>query len=138
MSLLMIGRGDCHLGRTKTDVNGNVVEQSSAKWEPNDEGGCVAVCSVDPDKLEPTEAAEVFGDWDAAHYLKRVLEKLGPGRPANVPDFKAILERAMCDGVNEDFFCEYCQRYGYDCRDCIVTEWMEEIKQIRTTDLEPN
>lgn len=77
MSLLMIGRGDCHLGMTKTDANGNVVEQSSAKWEPNDEGGCVAVCSVDPDKLEPTEAAEVFGDWDAAHYLKRVLEKLG-------------------------------------------------------------
>lgn len=130
MSALFIGRGDCQLGRTKTDAAGNVIEQTGEKWEPNAEGGCVAICDMDPDKMETTGAAEVFGDWDAAHFLARVLEKLGPGRPVNVPDFRAILKAAMDDGADEDFFCDYCQRYGgYDCRDCIVTEWKEEIKE---------
>ena len=89
----------------------------------------VAICDMDPDKMEPTGAAEVYGDWDAAHFLARVLEKLGPGRPANIPDFRAILKKAMDGGADEDFFCEYCKQYGYSCRDCIVTEWKEENKE---------
>lgn len=131
MGAIFIGRGDCHLGMTKTDADGNVVEQTGAKWEPNAEGGCVAICEMDTDKMEPAGAAEVFGDWDAAHFLARVLEKLGPGRPVNVPDFRGILKRAMCDGADEDFFCEYCRKYGYDCRDCIVTEWKDDLKEAR-------
>ena len=128
MGAIFIGRGDCRLGMRRTDAEGNVVEQTGAKWEPNAEGGCVAICDMDTDKMEPTGAAEVFGDWDAAHFLARVLEKLGPGRPVNVPDFQGILKRAMYAGADEDFFCEYCQRYGYDCRDCIVTEWKEDLR----------
>lgn len=129
MSALFIGRGECHLGRTRKDEDGNLVEQTGAKWEPNAEGGCVAICDMDQGKMEPTGAEEVFGDWDAAHFLARVLEKLGPGHPVNVPDFRAILKAAMCDGADEDFFCEYCKQYGYSCRDCIVTEWKEEIRE---------
>ena len=30
---------------------------------------------------------------------------------------------------DDDFFCDYCQRLGYDCRDCIVTEWKEDAKE---------
>lgn len=129
MGAIFIGRGDCRLGTRRTDADGNVVEQIGAKWEPSAEGGCVAICDMDPDKMEPTGAAEVFGDWDAAHFLARVLEKLGPGRPVNVPDFQGILKRAMYTGADEDFFCECCQRYGYDCRDRIVTEWKEDLKE---------
>lgn len=129
MSALFIGRGDCHLGSIRTDKDGNVVEKTDAKWEPNAEGSCVAICDMDPDKMEPTSASEVFGDWDAAHFLARVLEKLGPGRLVNIPDFKAILKVATCSGGDEDFFCKYCKQYGYSCRDCIVTEWKEEIKE---------
>ncbi len=98
MGALFIGRGDCRLGTTKRDKAGNVVEQTGAKWEPNAEGGCVAICDMDPDKMEPVGAAEVFGDWDAAHFLARVLDKLGPGRPTNIPDFRDILKKAMADG----------------------------------------
>ena len=127
MSAIFIGRGDCHLGTTRTDKDGKAVEQTGAKWEPNPEGGCVAICDIDPEKMEPTGAAEVYGDWDAAHFLARVLEKLGPGRPANVPDFRAILQKGAADGQGEDFFCDYCERYGYSCRDCIVTEWKEDL-----------
>ncbi len=90
----------------------------------------MAICDVDPETMEPVSASEVYGDYQAAHYLARILEKLGPGRPANVPDFRAILKAAVIDVADEDFFCDYCQRYGgYDCRDCIVTEWKEEIKE---------
>ena len=128
MSAIFIGRGDCHLGTIKKDAEGNVVEQTGAKWEPNDEGGCVAICDMDPDKMETTGAAEIFGDWDAAHFLARVLEKLGPGRPVNVPDFRAILKVAMDKGQGENHFCDFCERFGHSCRDCIVAEWMEDMK----------
>ncbi len=128
MSAIFIGRGDCQLGRTRRDKHGNVVEQTGAKWEPNAEGGCVAICELDAEKMEPVGTAEVYGDWDAAHFLARVLDKLGPGRPANIPDFRAILKKAMADGEGKDFFCDYCERYGYSCRDCIVTEWLEDMK----------
>lgn len=128
MSALFIGRGNCHLGMTKRNSEGDVVEHTDAKWEPNPEGGCVAICDMDPEKMEAVGAAEVFGDWDAAHFLARVLEKLGPGRPINVPDFQKILAGYVDDTGERDIFCEYCERRGYDCRDCIVTEWMEGMK----------
>lgn len=128
MSALFIGRGNCRLGTVRRDTEGNVVEQTGAKWEPSAEGGCVAICDMDPEKMETMGAAEVFGDWDAAHFLARVLEKLGPGRPANIPDFQAILKMAMDNGQGENYFCDFCERYGYSCRDCIVTEWMEDMK----------
>lgn len=127
MGALFIGRGDCRLGMTRTDAEGNVVERTGAKWEPNAEGGCVAICDMDPDKMEQTGAAEVYGDWDAAHFLARVLEKLGPGRPVNIPDFQAILKTAMDNGQGKLYFCDFCERFGDACRDCIVTEWLEDI-----------
>ncbi len=110
------------------DAEGNVVEQTGATWEPNARGECVAICDMDPNEMEPVGGVEVYGDWDAAHYLERVLEKLGPGRPVNVPDFRKILKKAICDGADEDLFCNHCKRYGYSCYDCIVTEWKEEEK----------
>lgn len=129
MSAIFIGRGDCRLGRTRKDAAGNVVERTGAKWEPDAEGGCVAICDLDPETMEPVSASEVYGDCQAAHYLARILEKLGPGRPVNFPDFRTILKRAVLNGADDDFFCEYCGLYGgYDCRDCIVTEWMENMK----------
>ncbi len=127
-NVLLVARGDCRLGRTRTDEAGNVVEQTGAKLEPNAEGGCVAICELDAEKMEPVGAAEVYGDWDAAHFLARVPDKLGPGRPANIPNFREILKKAMADGEGKDFFCDYCERYGYSCRDCIVTEWLEDMK----------
>lgn len=124
MGAIFIGRGDCHLGRTRTDAEGNVVEKSEAHWEQNDKGGCVAICDMDPDKMETVGPAEIFGDWDAAHFLPRVLEKLGPGRALNVPDFKAILKKAMDNGQGKFYFCDFCERR--DCQNCIVEEWLED------------
>lgn len=123
MSLLIIGRGKCTMGRTERDTAGNIAKKSAAKWEPDPEGGSVAICRADPDTMEPVGAAEVFGDWDAAAYLPRVLALLGPGRPINIPDMAAIIKGAIQEGFNP---CDHC--HGIElCRDCIVTEWKGEI-----------
>ena len=128
MGALFIGRGDCQLGLTRKDAAGNAVEKTGAKWEPNADGGCVAICEMDPDKMEPVGAAEVYGDGGAAHYLARVLKKLGPGRTVNVPDFRSILKKSIDDGQGEDYFCDFCERHGYSCRKCIVEEWIEDVR----------
>ena len=130
MSAFLVARGNCLLGTVRRDADENIVEQTAAKFEPDAEGGCVAICELDPETMEPVSVSEVYGDYQAAHYLARILEKLGPGRPVNFPDFQTILKRAVLNGADDDFFCEYCGLYGsYDCRDCIVTEWKEEIKE---------
>jgi len=126
--MVLIARGDCRLGATRRDKAGNVVEHTEAKFEPNTEGGCVAICELDAEKMEPVNATEVYGDWDAAHFLARVLKMLGPGRPVNIPDFRAILKEGMADGYGDGFYCDYCDRRGSSCRDCIVTEWKENMK----------
>lgn len=130
MSAIFIARGDCHLGTVRRDADGNAVEHCPAKFETSYEGGCIAICDMDPEKMELVGAAEVDGDWQAAHFLARVLEKLGPGRDLNIPDFRDILKRAVDDGQDTDFFCDFCKDQGcyQKCRDCIVTEWKEDVK----------
>lgn len=127
MGLIAIGVGTCTLGRRTVDKDGKVVSETQAKWEYDPEGGSVAIVTLNPETMEPEGAAEVFGDWDAAHYLAEILKRLGTRRPKNIPNFKAILKKAMSDGGGEDFFCDYCEGYGYSCRECIVTEWIEDL-----------
>lgn len=126
MTGILINRGDFHFGKNRVDADGNVVEHTDPKFEPNENGKCVAVSRIDMDKLEPVGAVEIYGDWQAAQYLAKVLENLGPVRPVNVPDFRDILKMAINNGQSENYFCDFCERYGDSCRDCIVTEWMEE------------
>ncbi len=110
--------------RTTRDAAGNVIEKSEAKWEPNPEGGSVAICDIDPDTMQPVGDAEVYGDWDAANYLKRVLEKLEPSRAVNLPDFQKIIQAQKDDGLD---FCHYCDKFGcFVCQDCIVHEWKDD------------
>lgn len=121
MSLLIIGRGECTLGHVELDASGKETKRINARWEHNPEGGSVAICKVDPDTMEPVGAAEVFGDWDAATYLSRVLALLGPGRHINVPDMAAIIKGTIREGFEP---CEYCTARR-DCPDCVVNTWKE-------------
>ena len=79
MSALFIGRGDCRLGTVKKDAVGNVVEQTGAKWEPNAEGGCVAICDMDTDKMEPTGAAEVSETGTPPTFWREYWKSWGRG-----------------------------------------------------------
>ena len=126
MSMIILGTGHCQLGRTKRDKHGNIIEEIPARFEFAPDGPCVAIGTVDleaqtlPDAITLTD---VFGDYDAAGYLTRAMEQLKPARPVNIPDFAAIIQAAIKDGVN---FCDYCQ--GLNCHDCAVEEWKENAE----------
>lgn len=64
---------------------------------------------------------EVYGDWDAAAYLRRVVELIHPNRQINIPNLEAMIRAAAKDGVD---ICTYCP--DYNCRGCIVNEWKED------------
>lgn len=84
-------------------------------------GGSVAIWPMDPEKMEPSGPAEVYGDWDAAAYLCRVVELIHPNRKINIPDLEAMIRAAAKDGAD---ICTYCP--DCNCRDCIVNEWKED------------
>lgn len=121
MGVIGLGVGDAIMGRTRRDENGNIMEQSAARWDANPAGGSVAIWPMDPEKMEPSGPAEVYGDWDAARYLARVVDLIHPNRQINIPDLEAMIRAAAKDGVD---ICTYCP--DYNCRDCIVNEWKED------------
>lgn len=97
-----------------------MIKETPAQWEPDPAGGCVALWPINPETMKVDGAAEIYGDWDAAHYLARVVELIHPNRQINVPDLEAIIKSAAADGYD---ICDYCPDSGYSCRDCIVNEW---------------
>ena len=123
MSAVFLATGDVYFGERRMDENGNVTEVVAPRFEPKPHGSCVVVSEMNPESLENVGDADIFGDYDAAGYLGRVLEILQPARALNVPDLKGIFKSALEAG-DTDYICEYCPRY--DCRDCIVREWKED------------
>ena len=106
MGVIGIGVGTAKMGRICKDKAGNVTEQSTARWDADPTGGSVAIWPM---------------DWDAAAYLRRVVELIHPNRQINIPDLEAMIRAAAKAG--EDI-CTYCP--DYNCRDCIVNEWKED------------
>lgn len=126
MSMIFLVKGTCSMGVTKTDKDGNIVESMPAQFTASDDGGSVVVGKLDPETMKPVEPVEsIYGDWDAAGYLAKVLELLKPRRQANIPDFKSMVQNLWRnEGVD---ICEHCYNF-YNCRDCIVNEWKGELE----------
>lgn len=125
MAIIMIGLGETRLGTIRRDKNGNEVK-TPAQWTSDPKGGSVCVCLLNPETMEPEGDAEIYGDWDAAAYLKRVLELLKPTRRSNLPELKSMVRAANKDGCD---ICEYCyERGGCHCQDCIVQGWKEKVE----------
>lgn len=122
MDIVCIGLGDCHLGRTTTGPDGQVVQKKDASWEPNPQGGTVAIWTMDTETEKPTSPAEVFGDWDAAAYLARALELIRPNRRINLPDLPAMIRVAYKMGFD---ICDHCLECR-NCQDCAVNTWKGE------------
>lgn len=118
MGVIGIGVGAATMGRREIGTDGQVIRETPAKWEVNPAGGCVAIWPMNPETMKPDGAAEIFGDWDAAHYLARVVQLIHPNRQINVPDLEAVIRVAAKDGFD---ICDYCP--DCNCRDCIVNEW---------------
>lgn len=125
MNAIFLMRGSCSLGRTQRDKDGNIVSETPAQFTADKSGGSIAIGELDPETMTPKECAGIYGDWDAAGYLTQALKMLGPGRPVNIPDFKAIIQAAYQED-GSDLVCDYCK--GTNCRDCIVREWKEEVE----------
>ena len=123
MSMIFLATGHATMGRTTRDKDGNIVEESQAKFEFADDGGCVAIGPLDPDTHMPQSITGLFGDWDAAGYMAMALELLKPARPVNIPDLASIIQAAIKDGVD---VCDYCQ--SLNCPDCAVKEWKEDAE----------
>lgn len=120
MGVIGIGLGTATMGRRQIDANGKVINETPARWELDPAGGCVAIWPMNLETGQPDGAAEIFGDYDAAGYLARVLEHIRPNRPVNLPDLPAIVKAATEDDVD---LCEYCPRRGFNCSDCIMNTW---------------
>lgn len=99
-----------------------MVSETTARWEADPDGSCVALWPLNPETLKVDGAAEIFGDYDAPRYLDRGVELIHPNRQINVPDLAAMIRAAAEDRLD---LCEYCQD-PYMCRDCIVKEWKED------------
>lgn len=125
MSIIFLAKGRAILGMNKVDKDGNITESTPAHFEFADDGPSVAVGEMDPVTKVFKDGASIYGDWDAAGYLKAVMEKLQPRRKINIPDFKAIIQKAYTEDGN-DLVCDYCQ--AINCRDCIVKEWKDEVE----------
>ena len=109
MSMYFITKGTCYLGE-------------NARFESDDNGGTVAVGEIDEESNEVKDGTvSVFGDWQASKYLGKLLEFVNPARELDIPDFKSITKEMQKAGAD---ICDYC-RNGFECRDCIVSEWKE-------------
>lgn len=124
MSMVFLTTGNCYLGQTTKDKDGNIIKQTSPHFEPTDNGNCVIVGKLDPDTLEQIGDAEVFGNYQASAYLRETLKLLNPSRKIDIPSFKVMIMGALRDNVD---ICRYC--IDPQCRDCILTEWKQEAEQ---------
>lgn len=119
--MIFIEKGNFYLGHCTKDGKGNIIEQNGPKFEPDDNGGSVIVGKLDSETREQVGEADIFGDFNATGYLKKVLELLAPKRVIDIPNFKGIFVSASKDNVD---LCDYCEELH--CDNCIVSEWKEE------------
>lgn len=78
MGIISIGVGTCTLGRRQVDKDGKVVSETPARWEADPDGSCVAIIPLNPETMERDGQVELYGDYDAASYLARVVELIHP------------------------------------------------------------
>lgn|GEM_PF-436155 len=124
--MIFIEKGDFYLGHRIKDGNGNIIQQNGPEFEPDDNGSSVIVGKLDSETRKQVGEADIFGDFNAAGYLKKVLELLTPGRTINIPNFKELFVSASKDNVD---MCDYCE--GLHCDNCIVSEWKESLEVMK-------
>lgn len=123
MNAIFLAKGTAMMGMTTRDAQGNVIH-TPPHFKTGEHGGCIAIGELDMETgmiMEPIES--IYGDYDAAGYLAKILELLKPDRPINIPDIKGIVLALGRDNVD---FCDYCEDSGYKCRDCIIPQWRDE------------
>lgn len=121
MEIVFLAKGHTQLGMCTHDKDGNVVESKPATFTVAADGPCVAVGKLDSETMEQVGDISLFGDWDAAGYLKETLEMLAPNRQHNLPNVAQIVKALNADGVD---VCDYCQ--DGKCYECALKDAKEE------------
>lgn len=62
--MIFLAKGTCTLGRVSRDKDGNIIEQTPAKFEAGQDGGCIAVGILNDETMDQVGQAELFGDFD--------------------------------------------------------------------------
>lgn len=123
MSAIFLAKGTAMIGMTTTDAQGNVTSHRPPQFKIDGKGSCIAIGELDTETMKVVEpVSNVYGDYDAAGYLAKILELLKPDRPINIPDIKGIVLALERENVD---ICDYCEDNGYMCRDCIVSQWRD-------------
>lgn len=126
IAAVLLVKGNTYLGHTTRDADGNVIEHTEPRFEPDPNGPCVGIAPFDVEKMDTTDSLLPYGDYDAAGYLGKAFEMLAPKRTSNIPDFEALIKAGIQDR-GTDFLCEYCG--SLNCRDCIVERWKFELRE---------
>ena len=78
MGVIGIGVGTAKMGRICRDKDGNITEQSTARWDADQAGGSVAIWPMDPEKMEPSGPAEDYGKtWACYAYPPAHIDREG-------------------------------------------------------------
>lgn len=128
-TMVFLVKGHAFMGRRARDASGNIYIDEPAHFDPDDEGPCVAVGTINTATMEIQEPVEPYGDYEPADFLAKALQLLPePIRTGNIPDFEAMIKKqAKSYGHPQCPFFEECDRPR--CQDCIVGRWVDEATE---------
>ncbi len=120
MEMVFLAKGHAKLGVNKIDKDGNITEAQPATFTVAADGPCVVVGTLDSETMKQRGDISIYGDWDAAGYLKEALELLAPNRQHNIPNIEQIVKALTADGID---VCDYCQ--DGKCYECALRDFKE-------------
>lgn len=130
-TMVFLVKGHAFMGRRARDAAGNIYIDEPAHFDFDDEGGAVAVGTINTATMEiqvDQQIPSAYGDWEQAAYLKKVLELLTPCRQGDIPDFEGMIKKqARSYGTPECPFFSECERPS--CQECVVNGWVDEVTE---------
>lgn len=130
-TMVFLVKGHAYMGRRARDAAGNIYIDEPAHFDFDDEGGAVAVGTINTATMEIQEdpAPTAFGDWQQAEILAEVLKRLPPStRGSDIPDFEQMIKgQAKSYGTPQCPFFEECDHPS--CQDCIINQWVDEAAE---------
>lgn len=121
MGVIGIGVGTATLGRICRDKDGNITEQSTARWDADPPADRWQSGQWTRRRWNRAGRRRCTGTGTRPPTSCRVVELIHPNRQINIPNLEAMIRAAAKDGVD---ICTYCP--DYNCRGCIVNEWKED------------